>query len=198
MIRLLAPAMLLLLTGCSGLRPVADQPLGWDARRSALLQLADWSFRGRVAVRYGSDGGQGGIDWAQVASETRVRVNGPFGAGAWELVWTPTEVVLTRRGEDRSEHYTGPDAAESFMREQLGWSFPAGSTRYWVLGVLDPAFDGLEVFDPEDGDLVRLEQGGWTVSLERFVQQDQLLLPDRLVLENPRTRIRLAISRWAL
>ena len=93
------------------------------------------------------------------------------------------------------EHAAGPDAAERFMAEQLGWSFPVRSARYWMRGRLDPADPGQRLLD-SDGFLTGLQQHGWNVALNRFSEVDGQLLPDRLVLENPQLTLKTVISEW--
>lgn len=191
----LTPILLVLaLSSCTTLREPAA--VDWDARRDALLQEQDWRLQGRVAIRSADgEGGQASLQWRQTGEYSELQLSGPFGTGRVDLFVSPQEVRLSDADGEQSIRYTGPDAAERFMSEHLGWSFPVASARYWMRGLLDPAADGKRQF-AAGGELRGLRQHGWTVSLDRFEEYGGQLLPVRLVLENPRLRLKAVISEW--
>ena len=197
----LRPGLLLLLStaillgGCTLRRPEAMPGVDWAQRRERLLALDTWQARGRIAVKAQSGGGQGNLEWQQQGEQARIRVRGPFGAGAYEIRWDPQTLTVISRNGEFSRDYAGADAAEQFLAEQLGWSFPAASTRYWLLGVPDPAFPAQETRAP-DGELVALDQNGWAVTYERYTDQRTLPMPAKITLQNSRARVRLVIDRW--
>jgi outer membrane lipoprotein LolB len=189
--------LLLLLSGCALQRPGPATRVNWEERRAQLLQLARWEARGRIAVKTGSGGGQGDLQWDQSGSDSRIRVSGPFGAGAYEIHWTPEALtVVSRNGEFRHAS-SGADATTAFLHEQLGWSFPAASVRFWLLGLRDPAAPGEERFDAA-GELTALQQGGWSVVYQRFADVEGQRLPTRITLEGVDARVRLVIDTWDL
>lgn len=197
------------LAGCA-LRPTAPvTPAARPGQRIQLLALPAWEARGRIAIKVtvpageadaGNSrpaGGQGSIRWVQSGDSARVRLSGPFGAGAYELQWDPGHVTVTTGNGTKRADYTGPDAAEQFVREQLGFSFPVASTRYWLLGLADPAMAGSETFDAA-GRLAALNQQGWQIRYDDYVLRAGLWLPRKLVLENERGRLRLVLDDWQL
>ena len=192
---LLVLSAAVLLGGCALRVPEAVPGVDWAQRRERLLALDAWEARGRIAVKVESGGGQGNLEWRQQGDQARIRVSGPFGAGAYEIRWDPQTLTVTSRNGEFSRDYTGPDAAERFLTEQLGWSFPAASARYWLLGVPDPAFPAQETM-AADGQLVALDQNGWAVTYERYANQDSLPMPAKITLQNSRARVRLVIDRW--
>ena len=131
------PGLLTVSYGCATIQP-AVSPTRED-QVAGLLALEQWELRGRIAVKNSTDGGQAKIHWRQSGDTSQIRFTGPFGAGAYELLWKPGLVTVTDGRGEQAMEYRGADAAEDFLREQLGWSFPAGSTRYWVMGLADPA-----------------------------------------------------------
>jgi outer membrane lipoprotein LolB len=189
-------AAVLALAGCAALRPPAGA-VSWEERRARLLGLQEWQARGRIAVKAESGGGQGDLRWQQSGESSRIRLSGPFGAGAYEIERDPATLTVRSRDGEFSRAYSGPDAAEQFLAEQLGWSFPAASTRYWMLGVLDPSFAGEERLGT-DGGLAGLSQNGWSVTYERFSEARGLPMPARLTLQSERARVRLIIDRWEI
>jgi outer membrane lipoprotein LolB len=180
--------------GCTLRRP-EPVPVDWSARHERLLSLDDWQAWGRIAFKAANGGGQGDLHWEQQRSATQVKVSGPFGAGAYDIRWDPQTLSITSRNGEFSRAYTGPDAANQFLSEQLGWSFPAASVRYWLLGVADPASPSAQRFAP-DGQLAAIDQDGWMVQYERFTEHAGLPMPAKIVIESERARLRLIIDRW--
>lgn len=186
----------LLLAGCAARRGEAPAAMDRAAQRDRLLALDAWEARGRMAVKSDGRGAQGDLRWEQRGAEARIRVSGPFGAGAYEIRWDQATLSIASRNGEFSRAWAGPDAAEQFLAEQLGWSFPAASIRYWLLGLPDPASPAEETFTP-DGAPATIAQNGWSVSYERFALAGGLHMPARLTAQNERARLRLVIDRWS-
>lgn len=187
----------LLLGGCAGRPVLPPEPADAELRRQALLALPGWVARGRIAVRSAETGGQASFAWSQQADATRLRVSGPFGAGAWEIDWNPVQLtVRSARGETRAD-YEGPDAVERFLAEELGWSWPVANVRYWLLGLAGTASPAGETRDA-DGRLAFLAQDGWRVSYEEYRLAGGWWMPRRLSMENGQERIRVIIDGWDL
>jgi outer membrane lipoprotein LolB len=191
---LVAVAMLTMLTGCA-LRREDVVPVDWTQRRVHLLAMDTWQARGRIAVKAQGTGGQGDLAWDQQGASSVVRVSGPFGAGAYEIRWDPAMLRVASRNGEFSRAYSGADAAEQFLAEQLGWSFPASSVRYWLLGVPDPVLPARERFSA-DGRLQAIEQNGWSVTYGRFVERAGVTLPAKIAIESARARLRVIVDRW--
>jgi outer membrane lipoprotein LolB len=195
------PLLVLVLNACS-LQP--PTPPDWDDGRSALLVAEQWEFKGRMAVKIDDpvkpdeqSGGQVSINWRQDDLVSHIRLSGPLGVGAWELVWSPEQVTASDAKGERSIRYSGPAAAEDFMRSELGWVFPADNIRYWVRGLPAPSGEAEEKF-AEDGSLALISQQDWEVSYDRYKKFAGLLLPTKLTITGRGVRLRLVISRWKL
>lgn len=183
--------------GCALQPPAAPPAVDWPARATALAGLDGWQARGRIALKAEGRGGQGDLAWTQAGPDARIRVSGPFGAGAYEIRWTPAAVTVTSRDGEFSREWTGADAAEQFLAAQLGWSFPAVSTRWWLLGLPDPAHPAERTL-AADGSLAALAQNGWNVRYERYVDAGGWPMPARLTVESDRARLRVVVDRWCL
>jgi outer membrane lipoprotein LolB len=188
--------IVVLIGGCALQPVVPERAIDWNARRDRLSALTDWEARGRIAVKSADEGGQGNIRWIQSAAQAQIRLSGPFGAGAYEISWTADDLVVSSKDGEVTVAYEGSDAAQQFLSDQLGWTFPAISTRYWLLGVPHPGYESLERFD--DGWLKRIEQNGWSVNYDSFESHDDLWLPRKIVMENDQARVKLVIDRWVL
>ncbi|MDP6435612.1 MAG: lipoprotein insertase outer membrane protein LolB [Gammaproteobacteria bacterium] len=195
--RFLGLAFFLLLSACTILKTV--DPPGRDQLRTTLLAANEWEFRGRIAVRSdGGDGdGQANLRWRQSGEHSHIRISGPFGAGTYLVDWSPESIRIASADGEQSREYAGPSAAEAFLDEQIGWSFPAGSARYWMLGLVDPGQTGQEFFDAEGG-LAGISQHGWQIDYMRFADVNGLALPTRIDMANRNANLRIAIARWKL
>lgn len=167
------------------------------ARQARLLGLTQWEVRGRIAIKSADTGAQGNLQWLQTGAAARIRLSGPFGAGAYEINWLPGQITVLSRDAETALEYVGPDAAERFLVEQVGWSFPVSSLRYWLLGLADPALPVTEQADAR-GRLRELQQSGWVVRYEDYVQSAATWLPRKLVIESEQLRVRFVIDTWLL
>ena len=194
---LLIGVLVLVLAACSLRKLPAPE---WDTQRDAVRAATVWSFNGRMAVKSEHDaqvGGQLAMRWQQSNDISRIRLSGPLGIGAWELLWEPERVHVSDADGERAIQYTGPAAAEDFMLAELGWAFPAQSIRYWVRGLPDPAAAAQERF-ADDGELLGLDQHGWTIDYERYAEFDDLLLPVRITMFGRGVRLRMVIAKWKI
>ena len=69
--RLALPGLcLLVLSACAATRPSVDLPdlTTWELRQEVLGSVADWEFRGRIAVKAGDEGFNGKLSWTQTGS----------------------------------------------------------------------------------------------------------------------------------
>ncbi len=188
--------LLALLSGCATRPAVTPLPIDWAARTAAVAGWTDWSARGRLALKSAAGSGQADFDWQQQGEASRIRVSGPFGAGAYEIGWDAQALSIKSRDGEFSERYAGADAAEQFLAARLGWAFPATSTRWWLLGLPDPASAATTEFAP-DGRLASLVQNGWTVTYERYTDAAGVSMPGKVTAESARARLRLVVDRWA-
>jgi len=188
--------LLLLVSGCALQRQVPGTTVAWDTRRGELAAIDGWDLRGRIAVKSGDSGGQGRLDWQQRDADAHLKVSGPFGLGAWEIRFNDREIFVTDGKGEVAAGYAGPDAADRFLEAQLGWSFPAVSARYWLLGIPAPGMPYRERFD-DDGWLVAIEQQGWSVRYDGFSERGSFWLPRKISVENDSGRLRLVLDEFS-
>ena len=198
MLRGLVLLLVVALSACSSLReasaPVDDSMV---QRIAQLSLLDDWSMQGRIAVKQPEGSGQGKILWEQAGETVDIGLAGPLGAGAINIHWVPDELTMVGADLDVQHRYTGGDAAEQFLAEQLGWQFPAASIRYWLLGIPNPGYQFEQEFG-EAGELLSISQLGWRVQYQRFARVDAHLLPSKLQIQNTEVRLRLIVDSWSL
>ena len=184
---------LLFLAGCAATRPAVDLPPldNWDKRVEVLGGVVEWEFRGRVAVKAADDGFNAKFDWEQDGDSFRATVSGPLGMGTVRIEGNGRTIVLTDKDGVRTEL----EDAELELRWRYGWTIPVESLRYWALGIPDPDLPVVTVFN-DDGQLARLEQGGWVVEISRYREGGGQQMPRILTATNHDTRVRMVIDRW--
>jgi outer membrane biogenesis lipoprotein LolB len=124
--------------------------------------------------------GQGNFRWRQTGELATIRLSGPFGAGATEIEWSPTRVVVRAADGTVTAANEGPDAAQLLLTERLGFSWPLSSARCWLRGESCP-----------DAPASR-----WQVRYDAWWPRDDGRLPRRLTLEDDALRIRIVVDAW--
>jgi outer membrane lipoprotein LolB len=174
------------LAGCAGL---AERPPA-AASAAGIAGLTAWVAAGRLAVAAGSEGGSGGFVWQQQGAETRLRLRGPLGAGAFEIASNGDRLSVT----DNAGQVLGADA-HATLRARLGADLPLSSLRYWMIGLPDPTSTA-RVIESGVAPLRIIEQHGWTIAYDAFTSAGGLALPARVTATSGDVRLRLSVSDW--
>lgn len=165
----------------------------WQERLAALETLQDWRLEGRIGVATERRGGSATLAWRQQGETMSLTFSGPFGVSAVRLSGTPNEM----RVRDSKGREWVTDSPETALERSLGWPIPLASLRYWVTGRPAPGAP-YRLQLSRRGLVVRLEQQGWTVRYEQYVQSGGFLLPLRLAASRPGGHVKLIVSQWTL
>ncbi len=186
-------AAMLLISACATRQSIELPAIDdWDSRQTILASLGEWEFSGRIGVSAGDDGFIGKLRWMQDDDAFRATVSGPLGIGTVRLDGDGNSVVLT----DKNGVRTVLEDAETDLYLRYGWTIPVASLRYWALGIPDPSLPAHTEMN-DDGQLLRLDQGDWTVRITRYREGGGQLMPSRLSAANSHTRVRLVIHKWS-
>ena len=190
----IVPAAAMLLISACATRQSIDLPaIGeWESRQAILAGLGEWEFSGRIGITSGDDGFIAKLRWTQDGDAFRATVSGPLGIGTVRLEGDGSSVVLT----DKDGVQTVLEDAEAELYFRYGWTIPVASLRYWALGIPDPSLPAHTEMN-DDGQLLRLDQGNWTVRITRYREGGGQLMPSRLSAVNSHTRVRLVIDKWS-
>lgn len=185
--------VVLVVSGCAATRPGIDLPdiSAWEQRQAVLGMIANWEFKGRIAVKTGDDGFNGKFDWTQTGDDFFATVGGPLGIGTVRIEGDDQVIVLT----DKDGIKTALVDPEAELLNRYGWTIPVASLRYWALGIPDPSMPADTEFD-ETGQLVRIDQSQWEVQISRYREAAGQQMPRTLTATNPDTRVRMVIDRW--
>jgi outer membrane lipoprotein LolB len=189
----------LLLLGAAGMLSACATRTGvelpviadWETRKAVLAETDEWEFAGRIGVRAADEGFNGKLWWRQDNLAFRARVSGPLGVGTIFINGDRGELTLT----DRDGVVTELADAEAELRQRYGWTIPVTSLRFWALGIPDPTAPA-EVRLDADGVLLELEQRGWDVTIDQYMQGGGQNMPRRLTAIDGDIRVRLIIDNW--
>ena len=86
-------------------------------------------------------------------------------------------------------------SVEALTERVLGWPLPLGSLMYWAQGQVNP-LSALDKMSPRDARqrLTYLEQDGWKVTFERYVEESPR--PRVIRLEVRDLKIRFVLDDW--
>ena len=187
-------AVAALVSGCATTsRETIDLPdlLDWSTRQAVLAGSEQWYLKGRIGIRTEDDGFNAKLRWTQDRRRFDARVSGPLGIGNVKLEGNEQSVTLT----DKDGIETRLGDAESELYFRYGWTIPVGSLPFWLLGIPDPDRPSQTEIDA-NGKLVRLVQGGWDVSFNRYREGAGQELPGRITASSSTTRVRIVIDDW--
>jgi outer membrane lipoprotein LolB len=186
-----------LLAGCATTTPprnpenqkAAEQQ--WAQRRASVSQIDRFLMTSRLA--YGKVlGVKADLRWQQNADGSfDMRISGPFGVGAATLTGNRQHVLVRTRDGD----YDTPDP-EAWLRENMGWTLPLNSLRYWALGLPAPQSEATIELDIK-GKAVVLEQDGWRLEYSEYQSKEDYELPRKFEATNPTVRLKVVVDDWS-
>ena len=191
----LAVLLAVCLTGCSSKQWVETQD---SPARDVYLQRAGtvsawlrWGLSGRLSVDDGRDGGGGRLDWQVKGPDSLLDFRGALGRGAWRLEIGRDEAQLSKADGTVVSAAT----VDELVEYEIGWQIPLEFLQWWVRGLVAPGYEYSLNLD-ENGLLLRLEQQGWVIEIDRYMEYGGVMLPRRLQAVNGDYRVKLAVSRW--
>ena len=182
--------------GGADARAVADPAAAWLARRQQLANADSWSVYGKLAMRSETDAWSATLQWRQTGDEFRIRLSGPFGAGALQIEGD-AEGVQLRTADGRIAQASSP---EELLYQHMGWSLPLSGMRYWILGRTAPQDDvpAEQITVDEAGRVMRFEQSDWRVGYPAYQDVDGFSMPRKATLDSDRVKGNVLITRWTI
>jgi outer membrane lipoprotein LolB len=193
-----AAALLLaaVIGGCAALPAVEGDrtraEARWQEHQAALGRIAGFELNGRLAGS--AIGARADIAWQQSADGSyRIRVSGPFGAGALSLRGDDTQVEIHSR-----DGVTVTQDPAAWLYRQLGWTLPLTHLRWWALGMPAPSSPAQLRIDGA-GHAVELRQDGWVLHYPEYhaAAATAGALPRRLEARIGELEFRLLADRWS-
>jgi outer membrane lipoprotein LolB len=200
----LVPILLItLLAGCASLQPeyqpgtkvpTAPPLLNWEVYEQTLRSIQSWQVKGKIGVRVPDDAISASINWQQYPESYSIYLSGPLGQGSTWIRGENGQVTLTR-GNQAALSASTPEA---LMQNNLGWSLPISELHYWVRGISSPNSPVITKQHGVDGELIALQQQGWTLNFERYQNVGSWFLPGKLTAQQGDLKLTLSIKEWNL
>lgn len=180
-----------LLTGCAGVATRPSTPIP-----GSLEQLDRWQARGRIGISGAEGGGSGSFDWQQHGDRADVQIRGPVGVGSVRLQVQGDAADPQLKLETGNGQTLQSQAAWDELEARLGAPVPAGSLRFWMLGIAAPGEH--QWHEPDRDGVVTLEQGGWRIDYQRYSDDPGAHVPVRIRASSGETRVRIVVDSWQL
>lgn len=161
----------------------------WAQRQSQLEAQDGFELQGRLAVKGG--GLSGNLRWQQAGSRFRLRIAGPFGAGA--LSMEGDDALVAIKGKDLDLVTAEPEAV---LASRTGWRLPLRALRWWVLGLPAPEAPASLQLD-ELGRPLGFSQLGWQLRFSDW-RPGSPDLPGRIEAEQDHWQALLLIENLSL
>lgn len=178
-----------LLAGCATLPPPVSTPVD-------LTRINQWQAHGRIAVSGGQSGGSGSFEWLQHDDRADVEIRGPIGIGSVRLEVSGSAEDPSVRLQTANGTTLESQAAWDELENRLGTAVPAGSLRFWMLGMAAPGEHRWSEPDPQG--VTTLEQDGWRIDYQKYSDAPGAHVPVRISATSGAARVRILIDRWQL
>ena len=180
------------MTGCASM---GSRPSG-GVVPGDLRELQQWAASGRIGVVGRDNGGSGSFDWQQRGDRAEVQIRGPVGIGSVRLQVAGDAANPSMTLETGNGNVLESQAAWDELEARLGASLPAGSLRFWMLGIAAPGEHRWS--EAGAGGEKTLEQDGWRIDYQRYSDVPGAHMPMRINATSGETRVRIVVDRWRL
>jgi outer membrane lipoprotein LolB len=154
---------------------------------------ADWSFRGKIAIRMVRNGVSDNTNlqilWRQKNQQSDVHLLGPFGQSVAHFFATDESIQYEIPAG--SGLATAGNITE--VERSLGWKLPLKEMKFWVRGLPVPELPHRIDFD-DQGLPESLEQSSWKIDYRRFDNGS----PTKTIFSRDSVRISLVIKEWRM
>jgi outer membrane lipoprotein LolB len=161
-----------------------------------LHELQQWQASGRIGVAGPDNGGSGSFEWQQRGDRAEVQIRGPVGIGSVRLQVAGDAENPDLKLETGNGNVLESQAAWDELEVRLGATLPAGSLRFWMLGIAAPGEHRWSDAGPA-GEKT-LEQDGWRIDYQRYSDEPGARMPMRITATSGETRVRIVVDRWRL
>lgn len=194
----------LIMSGCAGLRqptttpatPTTQTPATaptWQERHQQLSHVQAWVIQGSTSIQHDNKTDVATLSWTQQSSQYNISLYGPLSLGRVTISGRPGLVSLTQSNKPT----VSASNPEQLMQRQLGWQLPISNFYYWVRGIPAPSASYRLQQDNQNRSL-QLVQQGWRIQYMEYMRVQQVDLPRRIELMNPRLHVRVVIRNWII
>lgn len=169
-------------------------PESWEMRQVTMSEIETWEIQGKFSIRQQQEATTANLSWSQQSSEHYdIALSGPLGQGRVLLSGKPGHVTL----QDARGRIDTARNAQGLLYKHTGWDLPIESLYYWVRGLPDPHYPEQHVLNAEQ-QIAQLKQHGWVLIFNEYQVDEGYVVPRKISLHYPETRITLLLNRWEI
>lgn len=156
---------------------------------SNIAHPENWQADGVFAYRDQQQGFSAGYIWKNTNSHYDINIIGPLGAWRAVLQGDAKQAQLTT--SDGKVNKSGDP--QLLMQQNLGWSIPVNDLMHWLWGEPNPAQKGV-VSKNAQGQVVAIQQNGWTIHYADYDEFQNKLVPNRIILTQDNKKVTVVIQ----
>lgn len=185
-----------LLSGCATYYPKTatsgNHMLTWKNREYQLNEFNTWKASGSFGVTVDGKTNIASFDWQQNNKKYLINIFTALHVGSAKIIGNDTSVTLWK-SEKTAITAKNP---EDLLYHEFGWTLPIANLIYWVKGVPAPGFFAAKMHFDAFLHLISFEQQNWQIQYRDFVSVDDIDVPTKIYLENPKLKIKIVIKHW--
>ncbi len=176
----------LTLFGCT-----SQQSVDASYAPEALVALEDWRIEAKLGIRTQKEAHSAYLRWHFSQGDYDAQLFGPFGKGKVFIEKQGRRITLTDNDKQQHSH-----SAEALFQRITGYKVPIDNLLSWIKGIPVPTTRADDLVFDELGRLTGLQQDGWQISYDRFVNVDSLWLPTKIVMRDSQHKVTLIVKKW--
>ena len=196
--RFLILLLLVTLSACTTtapkIAPIENADQAWDNRKSLLYAQHEWRAHLSVIGVTKDEKFKTRIIWQQNSQGYQIKLRDFIGRTVALIEGSPDKVIVkTSKGERYEDH-----DAETLIYGLFGLRIPVTGMRYWLRGIPQPKLAYQDLSLRADGLAASMQQAGWQLSYQNYVENNALQLPANAVFQYDDLALTVKIARWDL
>ncbi len=156
-----------------------------------IAQIQQFSLQGRIGVQADGKGFSGNIDWQHSTANDELNIYSPLGSQVAKVIKMNDQVTLT----DAKDNSTTAKNIAELTQQTLGWELPLNGLADWALGRPTKSPVTAITWD-ENGHIKTLAQDGWQLEYNSYTEINNLTVPNKISIRNPKVYFKLLVDNW--
>lgn len=168
-----------------------EQQTVYEAYKRDQKKLQYWTMDARFTFRVDKRIHTGNIHWVNNGDSYAIKFSGPLDQGA---------VIITSDGKSvslkDSKGYEGTaTTAEAMLSRYTQYELPVSNLKYWLIGLPTPYKTPVLELTSQGYPKI-MKQDAWTIEYQYLRDQDDYLLPNKIIITDPTMKVTLSIYDW--
>jgi len=152
----------------------------------------NFTTQGVINLSYDKQHTVAHLFWQQEKKTYHLVVSPPLSMlGSIQLIGKPGQVTLYQPNRPPMKS----TSAKQLIKQELGWTFPVKSLKYWIQGLPIPNSPSTISTNPRYRQYI-ISQQGWRIYLSNYKLFNGYQLPTHIELMHPHIHIKLVLRSW--